>query len=541
MHRFRSGGPRHARRGRLAAGWMLLLCSPAVSAQEARIVSSQIEVSANAASLLLELADGEVVAVRFAGGVATLNGDPLGRYEPGGATDRAWRDLLGGVHSLSGPPLAAELADWRPDSGLDDSGLALLARVDEVLDEALEEARPAVAESAAAPAVQEARRDPGTLVGRGADFLRILAAATEGIELADGELRVAEDHTVPAGTTIDGSVLLVDGHLEVRGRVRGTVIVLNGSLTLAGGSRIDGDVRLMDSALEDRGGSVGGRIVSLTNELREREESLRAALRDEILREEQRLRNARESRRPSMFMFRVRQVADMFLGTTVTFLVLGFLTFLLTVFGGHRVRAVVGEVANNPLGSTLAGFAGAYAILPVFILVCAALAVTVVGIPVLLVWIPLFPLALALAGLAGFVGVAENVGKWALRLGSPGWLTWVDGSNTYFVRLLGIGIFLLPLLFGGIVAQIPFVDWVGNVVGVAGVIGWAAALVIGFGAVIITRGGSRGGHWSGGIEDDAFGSDPWPASPALDASETGGGEAAGGGGESGAAGGERTP
>lgn len=533
MYPYRSGGATHARRGQLAAGWILLLCSPAVSAQETRIVSSQIEISANAASLHLELAGGDAVDIRFAGGVATLNGDPLGEYEPGGPVDGAWRDLLAGVYPLSGAPLARELAAWRPDPGLEDSGLALLARVDEVLDETLEDARPVVAQNE--PAVPRTRGDPSALLAMDADLLRVLAAATEDIEFAGNELRIGEDHSVPAGTTVEGNVVLVDGHLEVAGHVRGAVIVLNGALTLADGSQVDGDVRLMNTDFEDHGGSVHGRWVNLADQQREREEIRRAALRDEILREvAQGARVAPQSRQPSMFMFRVRQVADMLLGMTVTFLVLGFLTFLLTVFGGHRVRAVVGEVANNPLGSTLAGFAGAYAVLPVFILVCAALAVTIIGIPVLLVWIPLFPLALALAGLAGFVGVAENVGKWVLRH-DLSWLRWVDDSNTYFVRLVGIGVFLLPLLFGGIVAQVPFIDFVGEVVGVAGLVGWAAALIIGFGAVIITRGGSRGAHWSNGFGDDAFGSAHWPDAPVPDAPETGAptppaGEDAGSGG-----------
>ena len=324
-----------------------------------------------------------------------------------------------------------------------------------------------------------------------------LALATEGVEIAEGQLRVGEDHTVPAGAVIEGGVLVVDGNLDVRGHVRGTVVVLDGFLTLAAGSRVDGDIRLMNSGFEDEGSTVDGRWVSVAEEQRRQEERRRALVRDEIRREESSARNSRQSQRASMFMYRVRATADMLLGMTVTFLVLGFLTFLLTVFSGHRVRAVVGEVARNPLGSTLAGFAGAYAVLPVFILVCAALAVTIVGIPVLFVWIPLFPLALGLACLAGFVGVAENIGRWVLRH-DLSWLRWVDGSNTYFVRLFGIGIFLLPLVFASIVAQIPFVDWVGDVVGVAGLVGWAAALLVGFGAVIVTRGGSRGAHWSGG-------------------------------------------
>ena len=514
MHRYRSVCARTAKRGRLAAGtgWILLLCGPAVSAQQDQIVSSKMEISSNAASLLVELEGGEVLSISFADGTATLNGDPLGQYVPGGAGDRAWRDLLGSVYSRSGRPLAQELTSWRPDPDLDDRDLAILARVDEALDEALAavvQGEALAAEVQDPPATAVAEADPGDLVGRGPDFLRGLAVATEGVEVAEGQFRVGEDHTVPAGAVIDGGVVVVDGQLDVRGHVRGSVAVLDGFLTLAAGSRVDGDIRLMNSGFEDHGSSVDGEWLTVAEELRRQEERRRALVRDEIRREESRARNSRQSQRGSMFMYKVRAVADMLLVVTVTFLVLGFLTFLLTVFSGHRVRAVVGEVARNPLGSTLAGFAGAYAVLPVFILVCAALAVTIIGIPVLFIWIPLFPLALGLACLAGFVGVAENIGRWVLKH-DLSWLRWVDDSNTYFVRLFGIGLFLLPLVFGTIVAQMPFVDWVGEVVGVAGLIGWAAALLVGFGAVIVTRGGSRGAHWSGGLEDDSFGISEWP-------------------------------
>ncbi|MYG81625.1 MAG: polymer-forming cytoskeletal protein [Gemmatimonadetes bacterium] len=519
MHRYRSVHAQPPKRGRFAAGagWILLLCSSAASAQQAEIVSSKMEVSSNAASLLLELEGGEVLSISFAGGTATLNGDPLGQYVPGGAGDRAWRDLLGSIYSHSGTPLVRELTRWRPDPELGDDDLAILARVDEALDAALApvlagEALSVEVQDPPAPAAAVAEADPRGLVGRGPDFLRGLAVATEGVEIAEGQLRVGEDYTVPAGAVIDGGVLVVDGNLDVRGHVRGTVVVLDGFLTLAAGSRVDGDIRLMNSGFEDEGSTVDGRWVSVAEELRRQEERRRALVRDEIRREESRARNSRQSQRGSMFMYRVRAVADMLLVVTVTFLVLGFLTFLLTVFSGHRVRAVVGEVARNPLGSTLAGFAGAYAVLPVFILVCAALAVTIIGIPVLFIWIPLFPLALGLACLAGFVGVAENIGRWVLKH-DLSWLRWVDDSNTYFVRLFGIGLFLLPLVFGTIVAQMPFVDWVGEVVGVAGLIGWAAALLVGFGAVIVTRGGSRGVQWSGGVEDDAFGMSEWPDDP----------------------------
>lgn len=505
MHRYRNMALEHGPQGRLAAGagLILLLCGP-VAAQQQEIVSSKIEVSTGAASLRLELAGGGTLALDFAQGIATLNGDPLGSYVPGGASDRAWRGLLDEVYSLSGTTLARELDGWRPESGLAEADLALLGRIEDAFDQVLTVAGQAPSTAAGQPAAAGGTQ----LAGRSPDFLRALAAAIEGVEIAEGELHIGEDHTITEGARVDGNVLLADGHLDVRGHVRGSVTVVEGSLTLSATGLIDGDVRLMNATLHNNGGMVGGQWVDLREELDRREARQNDLIRAE-LREELSGRTSRTAPRQSMFLFRLRQATGLVLGLTVAYLVLGFLTFLLTVFSGRRVRSVVGEIQQNLRGSTLAGLAGLYAVLPVFILVSAALTVTVVGIPALLVWLPLFPLAVALAGLAGFVGVAENVGRWALRYDLK-WLRWVDDSNTYFVRLAGIGIFMVPLLVGSLLAYIPYVDWVGQAIGVIGLIGWGAALIVGFGAVIITRGGSRGEHWARGLADDGLDTGGWP-------------------------------
>lgn len=517
MHRYSRVAPGLAVVGGLAAGAGLITlpCASVAWAQERQIVSSRIEVSTLAASLHLEMADGRHLALSLADGVATANGEVLGEYVVGGDSDGAWRALLDRVYSLSGEPLARELDAWSPDSELGEADLRFLALIEELLDGLAPGAAPA---PAPAGNVQPGE-DVSAFLARNPDMLQSLAAAIEGMEIAEREFRFGEDRTIPASATIDGNILHAGGRLEVRGHVRGSVTVVDGSLTLAAGSRIEGDVRLMRSQVVNGGSNVGGRFVDLAQERQRLQERQRDILRTEILRDEFATRDARASRTWSGFRFRMQMISEMALALTVTFLVLGFLTFLLTVFGGHRVRAVVDEVRHNPLGSTLAGFAGAYAVLPVFLLVAAALTVTIVGIPVLLVWIPLFPLALALAGLAGFVGVAENIGRWVLGH-ELGWLRWVDASNTYFVRLVGIGIFLLPVLVGGIMAQLPFVDWVGEVVGVAGLVGWLAALIVGFGAVIVTRGGSRSAHWQAGLADDAFTRADW--SDEYDLSEAGG-------------------
>ena len=71
---------------------------------------------------------------------------------------------------------------------------------------------------------------------------RRLARALDDADPGSLGVLVRQDRIVRAGTSVEGGLLLVGGELDVRGRVRGDVIVVDGLLTLAASGRIDGDV-----------------------------------------------------------------------------------------------------------------------------------------------------------------------------------------------------------------------------------------------------------------------------------------------------------
>ena len=108
-----------------------------VAAQEREVVSSHVEVSQAGASLEMEFADGDRLVVSFADGVATLDGEVLGSYEAGDDSDRAWRDLLARILTLSDGPLARALEAWAPDPGLAEQDRALLDSLDRALADAV--------------------------------------------------------------------------------------------------------------------------------------------------------------------------------------------------------------------------------------------------------------------------------------------------------------------------------------------------------------------------------------------------------------------
>lgn len=489
----------------LGAGLLLLLWAPTGSAQQQEVVSSRIEVSDDEASLRLEFANGGILAIDFSGGIARLNGEALGPYSPGGASDQAWRGLLDRVQSFSGDQLARRLDEWSPDAGLAEADLALLRGIEQALDTALEAAAPPP-QGDAMPATGGEVAEVGeavAILGRDGEFLQAWAAAVQDMDLEELEetrVRIGEDYTIAEDASVDGSVIHVDGLLQVRGHVPGNVVVMDGALVLAEGSRIDGDIRVLDSEIADAGVLLGGEYVDLRQQLQQREDRLRERIRADALSQLQ--RSSRPSRgRFSPYFRDLRDAGQGLLGTVVAFVVLGALALLLSVLGGHRVRSVVGELSGNPMGSTLVGFAGSYAILPVFLLGAAALTLTVIGIPALLIWVPFFPLAVCLAFFAGFVGAAENIGRWVLGL-NFGWLDRFDPDQPFTARLAGLATLLLPFAAGSVFIALPLIDWVAGILFAAGALACVVSSVAGFGAVLITRGGSVGTRWSGRFADE---------------------------------------
>lgn len=162
----------------------------------------------------------------------------------------------------------------------------------------------------------------------------------------------------------------------------------------------------------------------------------------------------------------------------------------------------VAEAARHAPGQALAvGAAGLFLFLPVWILGGLALILTIIGIPLVLLWIPLFPAATVVAIGFGYLTLAHNVGSWAVRQNLP----WTDRMRLSNPLTLSIG--GLILLASGFIAAdalklLPFTGAIELLMtGTASVLN-VVALLIGLGAVIMTRGGRR--HSVAGAE--SFGS-----------------------------------
>jgi hypothetical protein len=99
------------------------------------------------------------------------------------------------------------------------------------------------------------------------------------------------------------------------------------------------------------------------------------------------------------------------------------------------------RVSDEPLKSTVVGVVAQLLLLPLLVLTAFILAISLIGIPLLLL-LPFAVLFLLLMALAGFTGTAYAVGQWAQRRFSLGF----DGA--WIALAAGVVLIVLPVLLG---------------------------------------------------------------------------------------------
>ncbi len=177
--------------------------------------------------------------------------------------------------------------------------------------------------------------------------------------------------------------------------------------------------------------------------------------------------------------------------TLITYAVLFGIGFAVVFFGGRKYLEGVADTARRaPLRAGLVGLAASFLVLPVFVLGIIVLLISIIGIPALLAWIPLFPVAVVCAVLLGYLGVAHAAGEALAERRFYG-SEWFTRANSYYFMLTGLGLLVALFLAGDIVQMAgPWLGFIhGTLTFLAIVLTWAAATV-GLGAVLLSRAGS---------------------------------------------------
>lgn len=314
---------------------------------------------------------------------------------------------------------------------------------------------------------------------------------------------ITGNHTVPAGETVEGLVV-VGGDLQVEGEVTGDAVVVGGDLVLQPGGLVAGNAVVTNGEIVQNGGRVRGEMRMVSGG----EGATRAgriapgetAPSREVIVE---TRHDRSRSERGIFRGIQRGIAGI-MSTLAFGLVLAGAGALLIFYGSKYLETVSDTIRTSTVRSGGVGLAALFLVVPAFVVLVVALAVSIIGIPFLLVAVPLYPLAIAAAGGFGLLAAAHALGeRTAEQRRAP-----YERRNSYAYLFTGLGMLLAPLIAADLIAMTGILGIIG---GILKVFTWVAiwiAMTIGFGAVILSRLGTQRGFIRGQGTEGDLDSDP---------------------------------
>jgi hypothetical protein len=242
-------------------------------------------------------------------------------------------------------------------------------------------------------------------------------------------VRIFGDVTVREGEEVSGQAVAVIGSVRVDGDVGDQVVAVLGSVDLGPKAIVRGDIVSVGGRVRRAQGSqVGGAITEVSLADARWDPRFEPWLREVGL----------------ISMFDGFSGVPRLIGTMFRLLLLMLFASMAMVVARGSVERSAQRVSDNPIRATLVGLLAEVMFLPILVLTCIVLAISIVGIPLLLL-VPFVILFLILLGLVGFTGTALALGQWARRQFSLG-----TGSGFADVWL-GIVIILFPVLVGRLI------------------------------------------------------------------------------------------
>src|SRR5215207_648659 len=307
---------------------------------------------------------------------------------------------------------------------------------------------------------------PSALLGQSGDtreLSRVLERLAKGEQIAGlppADSVVKGTLTVPAGTTRHGSVV-AQGPVIVNGTVDGSAVSLGSDVTVRRGGHVTGHVLSVGGRVLADSGLVDGEIRAMS--------ALPALLDTPAL-----------TAKASTPAERTMTAAKSVLGSFGVLLVVAIGVLL---FAGPNLREVVDTVELRFARSFWIGLAGQLLILPGLVVLCIALALTLIG--VLLVPFAIVAYAIAIAGLVtlGFLAVAQLIGSAVWRRGAKS-----DRARAFGALVVGVAIFFALWFLASLLVWAPMAA---TVIRAAAVAATWAAVTLGLGAAILSRAGTH--------------------------------------------------
>jgi len=242
-------------------------------------------------------------------------------------------------------------------------------------------------------------------------------------------VRIFGDVTVREGEEVTGQVVAVIGSVRVDGDVGDQVVSVLGSVDLGPKAVVRGDIVSVGGRVRRAPGSqVGGAVTEVSLADARWDPRFQPWLREVGL----------------ISMFDGFSGVPRLVGTMFRLLLLMLFASMAMVVARAAVERSAQRVSDNPIRATVIGLLAEVMFVPVLVLTCIVLAISVVGIPLLLL-VPFVILFMILLALVGFTGTALAVGQWARRQFSLG------TASGFADVWLGIVIIVFPVLVGRLI------------------------------------------------------------------------------------------
>lgn len=366
------------------------------------------------------------------------------------------------------PALGLLLLALAATSGLALTSVALISRsalaqevelpevpVDSVGEDFLTAGAPAAPGAPGAPATIHG---PHTIEGPGGIY-KVHAGENDIVQMG-------EDIVIGRGQHVLGHVFAMGGTVTVRGIVDDDVVAMGGDVVLEDGAQVRGDaVSIGGQVKKAPSASILGSSVSVGN-------LPRGAVGLGVLN----------------FVGKGVDVLQKVIGTLFWML----LAWVVVALTRARSQRVTGRIDQQPLESIGWGALGVFAIAPAAVAVALAavlLCVTIIGIPVAVLGILGYSLAVVLLLFWGGIVGAAALGGWLVRRLSPR----LGEPNLTRNTLVGIvaisGFSLVGSLFQGVGLWVPPAGLLGTLLHVLGGIALVGSVFAGVGAILRTRAG----------------------------------------------------
>jgi len=286
---------------------------------------------------------------------------------------------------------------------------------------------------------------------------------------AEARVRVGGNITVDADEQVNGAVVAVGGSITVNGRVRDNVVAVAGNIHLGPRADVRGDVTAVGGTIErDPGAIVTGKV----NEVAFSFPGIH-------------IRPNWNFRWAPWFDAGPWRAVRLF-GSLLRMALFTLLATLVLLLAPRAVERVQVAVTTQPWKSALVGVLAQLFFVPLLVLVVVVLAVSIIGIP-LLVLVPFGILAFFVALLLGFTGAACGLAELVKNRSS-----WANPTGFSFL-IVGLvlvwGITVLGRIVG--LAGGPMALFGGMLVFTGFVIEYAA-WTVGLGGALLTRFGRYG-------------------------------------------------